>query len=195
MSSSDSTNGMIRKTVPDPSVLTTQQLQREIQLFKEVVDSRFTAMDKAVSLLQDTANGSPTSKEVFIKHEQMFDNIKTQFTERDTRTEQTSKDSKVAVDAALQAAKEAVGAQNESNSLAIAKSEAATMKQIDSMGALIAATAKTSDEKIDDLKGRLGSIEGRTTGHSEFWGFVVGGVGLLAGVISMIFLLSHMAIK
>ena len=43
----------------------------------------------------------------------------------------------VAVDAALQAAKEAVGEQNKSNALAIAKSEATFTKQIDQIGVLI----------------------------------------------------------
>ena len=170
---------------PDPTTLTTQQLQREILALRELTDTRFSAMDKAILLIQENADRSPTINEVYVKHEQMFDNIKTQFTERDTRTEQTSRDSKVAVDAALQAAKEAVGAQNESNSLAIAKSETATTKQIDAMGALITATAKASDEKIDDLKTRLSSIEGRSTGHGEVWGYIVGGVGVLIAAISV----------
>lgn len=181
---------------PDPTLRTNEQLQREAVILRELIELRmegvqvrFDAMDKAIGLLQETANRSPTINEVYVKHEQMFQSIATQFEERDTRTEQTSKDSKVAVDAALQAAKEAVGAQNESNSLAIAKSEAATTKQIDAMGALITATAKASDEKIDDLKGRLGLIEGRSKGFGDGWGFIVGGIGALMMIGTFIVLI------
>ena len=88
-------------------------------------------------------------------HQEKFDSIATQFQERDTRTEQTSRDSKVAVDAALQAAKEAVGEQNKSNALAIAKSEATFTKQIDQIGVLVTSMGKGFDDKVDDIKSRL----------------------------------------
>ena len=117
------------RPIPDPTVLTTQQLAVAILNLKELFESRMSAMDKAVELLQQTANRSPTVNEVYMQHEERFKSIAVQFAERDIRTEQTSRDSKVAVDAALQAAKEAVGEQNKSSALAIAKSEAATTKQ------------------------------------------------------------------
>src|SRR5580658_3724506 len=78
-----------------------------------------------------------TMMERFHTVEVMFAGIQTQFIERDTRVEQTAKGSKEALDAALQAAKEAVGEQNKSNSVAIAKSEAATNKQMDQLSANI----------------------------------------------------------
>jgi hypothetical protein len=87
----------------------------------------------------------------------------------------------VAVDAALQAAKEAVGEQNKSSALAIAKSETSTVKQIDQLGAQLAAQTKNFDDKIADLKDRLNRVEGkgeRIEGHSgglkDAWGVVVG---------------------
>lgn len=97
-------------------------------------------------------------------HAEKFNSIQTQFRERDTRAEQTSKDSKTAVDAALQAAKEAVGEQNKSSALAITKSETATTKQIDQIYTLIAASNKSTDEKINDLKGRLDQSVGQEVG-------------------------------
>jgi hypothetical protein len=97
-------------------------------------------------------------------HAEKFNSIQTQFRERDTRAEQTSKDSKTAVDAALQAAKEAVGEQNKSSALAISKSEIAVTKQIDQIYTLIAAANKTTDEKINDLKSRLDQNVGQEVG-------------------------------
>jgi len=98
-------------------------------------------------------------------HGERFHSISTQFIERDVRTEQTSRDSKVAVDAALQAAKEAVGEQNRSSALAIAKSEAATVKQIDQQGLLIQTATGALNDKIEDIKDRLTRIEGMGVGQ------------------------------
>jgi hypothetical protein len=133
---------------------------------------------------------APRSRDLgrYAKHEEKFNSVQVQFAERDTRTEQTSKDSKVAVDAALQAAKEAVGEQNKSSTLAIAKSEAATTKQIDQISVIINTMAKGLDDKIDDIKTRLTSIEGRAKGLGDGWGYLVGAIGTLiaiAGVIMM----------
>ena len=136
---------------------------------KEIIETRLNGMDKAIELLQ--ANNTEIPKMVDEKigalrevHDEKFASIQVQFKERDTRTDQSSRDSKVAVDAALQAAKEAVGEQNRSSALAIQKSETGTTKQIDQLAVLIQSTAKGSDDKIDDIKERLTRIEGKSTG-------------------------------
>lgn len=197
--------GETGRVVQDPTALTTLQLSREVLSLRELIEARLDGMDKAIDLLQTTANRSPTIGEVVAETNQRlkaleehveaalgqlkelqdekisaikdnfeeklsgfqlatdekFFSIATQFQERDTRTEQTSKDSKVAVDAALQAAKEAVGEQNKSNAMSISKSEAAFTKQIDQIGVIINTTAKGVDDKFDDLKTRLLSMEAR----------------------------------
>lgn len=166
--------------VPDPTVLTTQQLQREITATKEVVETklngirekietRIEGMDKAIELLQASTNKFPDNIERAVErlqelHDEKFSSIETQFIDRDTRTEQTSRDSKVAVDAALQAAKEAVGEQNKSNALAIAKSETTFTKQIDQIGVLITTMQKNFDDKMDDMKERIQAAETRMQG-------------------------------
>jgi hypothetical protein len=149
------------------------QLLSEAELARHSVEVRIDGMDKAIALLQrnsdqivqqsveDTLQKINALKGV---HEEKFASIQKQFQERDVRTEQSSKDSKVAVDAALQAAKEAVGEQNKSSALAIAKSEAATTKQIDQMGQFIQSGNKATDDKIDDIKERLTRIEGKSEG-------------------------------
>lgn len=210
--------------IPDPSLLTTKQLQREVfglrelletrlvgtdttsRLVREIIETRLDGMDKAIRLLQDTADKFPARidekitalKEVHQqKFEAMFDtniekfsSIQTQFRERDVRAEQSSKDSKVAVDAALQAAKEAVGEQNKSSALAIAKSETATVKQIDQLATLIQSMTKGFDDKIGDVKDRLTRIEGKGEGtdksrqtQQSSSSFIVAIIGMVVGLV------------
>jgi hypothetical protein len=148
------------RRVTDPSILTTRQLLREISLLEDKINTRFSANEKnfeklfnSFEKITDTIDRSIGHLNAV--HSEKFNSIQTQFRERDTRAEQTSKDSKTAVDAALQAAKEAVSEQNKSNTLAVTKSETATTKQIDQIYTLINASNKATDEKINDIKGRL----------------------------------------
>ena len=184
------------RQIQDPTLLTTQQILREVFSARELIETRISAMDKAIELLQHVSDKSQNILEVAATvahlqelHAEKFRNIGTQFLERDTRAEQTSRDSKVAIDAALQAAKDAVGEQNKSSALAIAKSEAGTTKQIDQiivlintttkyLNDLLATTTMSLNDKIDDIKGRLTTIEGRSKGPSDLWGYVVGAIGL-----------------
>jgi len=90
-----------------------------------------------------------------------FVGVASQFTERDTRTDQRAGDTKLAVDAAFAAAKEATG-----------KIEAGFTKQIDSMSAMIdtktknaddkiAELRKSADDKFSDLKDRMTALESK----------------------------------
>lgn len=182
--------------VPDPTVLTTQQLQREISAARDLIegkvvavrdvfDTRLAAMDKAIEILSPQVATKVSNLEAL--HNEKFRSIATQFLERDTRTEQTSRDSKVAVDAALQAAKEAVGEQNKSNAMAISKSEATFTKQIDQIGVLITTLQKGLDEKIDDVRGRLQILESTRKGASDLWGFLIGAFGVAIAIASLFF--------
>ncbi len=143
--------------------------EKDHEQIKEILETRLNGMDRALDLLQELSNKLPAKIDEKINslhqvHDEKFNSIQTQFRERDVRTEQSSKDSKVAVDAALQAAKEAVGEQNKSSALAIAKSETSTMKQIDQIMQLIQNGNKAVDDKIGDVKERLTRIEGRGEG-------------------------------
>jgi hypothetical protein len=173
------------RPVPDPTTLTTQQLNTAIGLIKELFAVKFEAMDKAVLLLQDTFNRSPSINEVFLKHEERFSSTAKEFedlkelllaqiNERFNKVAQQfelverqrveqKKDTKDAVDAALTAQKEAVKEQTTASERAIAKSEAFTTKQIDAIGAIIQSRDKGVDDKIDDLKSRVTAAESKTS--------------------------------
>ncbi len=79
--------------------------------------------------------------------EEKFRSIQLQFRERDVREERSSKDSKLAVDAALQAAEKAV-----------AKSEQSTMKQIEA-----------TDARVDDVRVRLTTVEAKAEGQGRIY--------------------------
>ena len=210
--------------VPDPTLLTTQQLIREIEALRNHVDIRLdglkqlsdvrhdalatqfrerdtrmdqTARDNAKAIdaaLQAAKEAAAAIDEktahLAALHDEKFRSIAIQFVERDTRAEQTSRDSKVAVDAALQAAKEAVGEQNRSNSLSIAKSETATAKSIDQLQTILQTATSAIDSKIADLKERLTIIEGKslgmTTQHITTQGSQIQWVGIIGLVLGVV---------
>lgn len=200
---------------PDPTARTEDQLFRVVASLKELVstqitglmaavDQRFNGMDKALELLQSKADRSPSIEEVVARFEEKFIGVETQFNERDTRTENTTREQKIAIDAAFAAQKEAVAEQNKSAAAAISKSEAATGEKIQALALLIDAGLKATNsklddnlrsatDKIDDLKTRMGVIDerasqavGRSAGVASSIGFVATAVGVVAAIIGAV---------
>src|SRR5580658_10049489 len=111
---------------PDPTVLTTQGLIRESDHSRELTDAlldgtrralevRLDGMDKAIILVREATAKLPDMVESAVNqlravHLVKFESIRDQFAERDTRTDQTRADAKLALDVALQGAAKAVDA-------------------------------------------------------------------------------------
>ena len=166
------------KPDPDPTLLTTQSQLREIALLKELLDTKFKSLEESlddkVSHLRDLTD-------------EKFSGIGTRFAEARYLTEQTSRNDKIALDAALQAQKEDVGKQNDSNNASILKTEVLFTKQIDAL-----------NDKIDDIKSRFIAGDSQSKGKTEgigMVGAVVIGAGvimtMLVGVASLIISLTH----
>jgi hypothetical protein len=160
------------RPVPDPTVLTTEQLRRELGSLREILQARLDGMDRAQELLNGDMRRVPSETDKQVQHlrelhETKFDGVQTQFEERDKRTEQLSLASRTAIAAALQAQKESAIAQNESNAASVTKSEGAFTKQIDAIGLLVQSTKIAIESNIADIKERLTSIEGRTMGMTN----------------------------
>lgn len=190
------------RPIPDPTVLTTAAILRELAALREVLEAkidgqraffiaRIEGMDKAISLLQVITDRQPSDVDKKISnlqrlHEEKFSSVQVQFQERDVRVEQTAKDTKTAVDAALAAQEKSAGKQADSFALSIGKSETATTKQMDGLGVLIQQSTKASDEKISDIKDRLTRIEGQRTGGIDFRTAaiaVIVAIAVIAGVV------------
>ncbi len=153
------------RPVPDPTLLTTQQLLREMANLKEVIFTRLDGMDRAMIVFTEAITRVPTDVDKQVGHlkelhDEKFDGIQRQFHERDIRFTQADRDSKLAIDAAFQ-----------SSDRAITKSEIATNKQLDAL-----------DGKISDLKDRLLLIEGRGSGMQASWLIIVAVIGVLGTV-------------
>jgi len=160
------------RPIPDPTLLTTQQVQREIASLKEIIFTRLDANDKAVQLLHEDVTRVPTDTDKQIAHlkelhQEKFESIVKQFSERDARMDREAASNKTSLDAALQAAEKAVNKQNETFALSINKSENATNKSMEQMAALIHTSNNALESKISDLKDRVTIIEGKTSGQQS----------------------------
>ena len=168
-----------RNTPTDPTALTREALLREIAGLKdwvegqfEVRDERLRGIDSATSLRLEQMRNQPEQireqiEHLELLHNEKFNSIKTQFTERDIRSEQASKASTEALAAALQAAKELVGAQGEASAAAAVKSETSFTKQIDQIGTIISTLEKSLDARITELKERIDRGEGQQAGKVD----------------------------
>ena len=176
-------NGEGMTLAPDPTELTRTLINREIDQLNELrsvqldgamrtVHAELAAIHEAIRVAREEVTRVPTDVEKAVSnlkelHSERFESIEKQFRERDVRVEQTARDTKVAVDAALQAAEKAVGKQNESFALSINKSEAATLKQIDAQSATLTTATASLDGKIGDVKERLTRLESLSIGQGN----------------------------
>ena len=101
--------------------------------------------------------------------------VATQFTMRDT-----------ALTAAFKAAQDAVSEQNKSSALAISKSELATAESIKQLQTIFQTASQATNEKIDDLKSRMDKVEGHSKGLGDGWGWLVGGIGVVAVIVDLV---------
>lgn len=186
------------RPVPDPTLLTTQQLLRELAALRELVFTRLDGMDKATSLLSETVNRTPTVIQTEIKHvrellEERFAGIDKQFHERDVRTEQAATASASALAAALQAAKEAVFEQAQAAAKAAEKTELSFTKQIDQIQLQIKTIGDGFSDRIAELKERIDRGEGQASGSDSAgavtrvnFGIVISVILALATVITLV---------
>lgn len=161
---------------PDPTLLTTENLRREIANLKDLLEAKVKGNhDLIVSELRTQTSVT----------EERFKSIAIQFEERDRRTEQLSIADKTAIAAALQAQKEAAGATNESNAVALAKMENNFTGLIAQGQTLLQTVTENLRRDLSDVKTRLDTREGQSKGIGDVFGWVVGAVGLLIALAAI----------
>jgi hypothetical protein len=161
---------------PSMSAATTDLTLREIAAVEKLLTLRANAIEKAVEVAHENLVRVPTEVDKAVGHlrdvmlekfattDQKLQTIELQFHERDVRVEQTARDTKVAIDAALAAQEKGANKQTESFIMSIAKSETATAKQIDQQSQLLISTTRGLNDKIDDIKDRITRLEGEGRG-------------------------------
>jgi hypothetical protein len=144
-------------------------VDRAILALRELEEARFKSIDQNLQSLHNSIDpiDCDIRKEIGHLHAllisevqkltevtaERFTAVGAQFSERDTRTDQRAGDTKLAVDAAFAAAKEAT-----------AKIEAGFTKQIDSMITIIDTKTGNLAGGLSDNKERITALESRTQG-------------------------------
>lgn len=173
---------------PDPTLLTTVQLEKAIASVREILETRLDGNDKAITLLEAAREKTSDSIKEEVSHlkdlhSERFDGIAQRLADLVTQMDKIAGLNQTAITAALLAAKELVSIQNTSNTNAIDKSSAAFTKQIEGIVDLMRSNTKSTDDKYNDLKDRLTSIESSKKGSNEGIG-MIGGLSL--GIIALI---------
>lgn len=188
---------------PDPTLLTTQQLWREIGNLEARFNIKIEAMEKAIGVAHEDVVRVPTLLDRAIESfrelswsrfdtvDVKFAGIATQFQERDTRVEHTAQAGRVELSAALQAAKEAVGAQQTSNAAALTKQENDTKERIVALSTLMSQSNKTFDDKIAALQSLMDRSQGQGSGRRDMSGWISAGASLLLNILMFFYYVSH----
>jgi hypothetical protein len=146
------------RPVPDPTTLTTEALQREIKALGERVKAEADGLKEFVLAKMD---GHAQDNCV------RFGDIKERFVIIEAQRVEQKNDTQKAVDAALQAQKEAVREQTLASDKAINKSETGMIEQLKQQNATTAAHLTAISDKITDLTNRVGTIEAVKLGGQE----------------------------
>lgn len=176
--------------VPDPTLLTTQSVDRAIGHFQDNVDIRFASLDKATRLNETTVERLAARVEterdkaaadrdrqldalrVFflerIDHvadvaTEKITGLEAKLAERDERVKQAAAESKTSLDAAMSAASASVAQQNLANATASNKQEVAFQKLLDQQAATAKAEVQALQQQVADLKDRYSTLENRLT--------------------------------
>ena len=158
-----------RRPVPDPTALSTDLVHREIRKLREYLESR---IDSVYSITQER-----------------FLRIENQLEQNDKLRVEMKADATRAVEAALRAQREAVELQTQASERAIAKSEAATMKQLDQISATFNTANESTRREIDDLKNGLTTVTAQKVGAKEDRTGLyaaVGAIGVLLGIVGVV---------
>lgn len=171
---------------PDPTILTTQALAREIASLKEIIFTRLDGMDKALNLLQAFTNRQPTIGELAASVDGQFKAIEHRLAERDVRFRDAAVANNAAVEAAFAAQKEVGKELNFASSAAITKAENATNKELDSIKALLALANKSNEDRNSDTRDRITTIESSSAAQGRMFGYIVAAITVVAVIIGAV---------
>jgi hypothetical protein len=161
-----------RTPSPDPTILTTAALYREIASLRELLTQRIDSLENE----RDRATGAAQERRDTLnrEHQEQLDALRTfmelriasqaetvklQFELVERQRVEQKKDTKDAVDAALTAQKEAVKEQTTASERAIAKSETSTTKQLEQQQETVSTAIDALRRSIDEVKERIVEVD------------------------------------
>lgn len=197
----------VPKSAPDPTVLVTEAIERareaERDLFDARIDTvrqRLNGMDEATKVLHESVTRTPTDIQIAVGHlreyhDEKFNSVAKQFEERDVRTAQASTASADALAAALQAAKELVGAQGEASAAAAVKAEVSTAKQIDQLVVIISTLEKSIGDRITEIKERIDRSSGGYEGATQAGAVRRAGISQVVAILGVVLFVISIAVS
>lgn len=153
------------KPDPDPTLLTTESLLREINHLKELTSERFETHKVRTDSIENRLNHKYVETADAIRnlrdlHEEKFQGL-------DKLGRQAREDNQTRLDAAFKSA-------NDTRD----KIEESLTKQIEAVTKATNEASKATNEKIDRLTSRLDTGEGKSKGAGDLWGYLIAIVGL-----------------
>jgi hypothetical protein len=154
---------------PDPTVLTTEALLREIAALRTLIDQRISSTEQLfeTKILLGREGGMALKELLSNQINEKFASVDTQFQLVERQRVEQKQDTKAAVDAALAAAKEAVKEQTTASDRSITKSETATSEQLKQMNVTFTTAVAGIATPISDLKDRVTALEAVRLGARE----------------------------
>lgn len=185
-----------RRPVPDPTVLTTEQLQREIAALRDLIYTRLDAMDTAIKLLADGVNKVPSETTSQVSH--LKELIFTRFSERDLRVQQAALDSRDALEAARSSAQVAIAKAEESLNKRFDIGDASRVALEERVRQLMPrseseALHKSHTDHIAALSARLEAREERGKGMTQGLGVIITIVTVAAAVLGIVLTVINIA--
>jgi hypothetical protein len=162
------------RPVPDPTILTTEQLLREIDALKALVESWIDGLEQV---------NAEKMRSVWSQ----FETVERQ------RVEQKA-DTKAAVDAALAAQQDAVREQTIASERSIAKSEGATTRQLEQLGATFDKSIGNLSEIAADNKDRIRTLEATKVGSAETTSAQRLNIGMVVGILGTVAAFASIAV-
>lgn len=169
---------------PDPTVLTTSQLLREVESAVKYLESRLISLEAEEQALIKGMRG---------EYDVRFHGIEREFIAIENWRKEQKLDTKTAVDAALQAAEKAVREQTVSAEKSILKSETSANEQSKQQYATFSASLKGVADTLADVKSRvdrmeankIGAVEVKTAQSTNI-GTILGILGGMVGLIAVV---------
>jgi hypothetical protein len=154
---------------PDPTLLTTASLLREIGNLEKLQETRLEVVNTGLINLTKRFDHKYVESAADLTHlrELLMERIEGM---REL-SRQAREDSKISLDAAFKSAKDAQD-----------KTEQSFTKQIESLAQRSEAASKATNEKIDRVTSRLDLGEGKSKGAGDLYGYLIGAAGVGAAI-------------
>jgi hypothetical protein len=201
------------RPVPDPTVLTTEALVREISALRTLIDQRISASEKlfetkiALGREGGMALKELTESKIDALEKMLGERYQTQtkaldaaFVAQQAAVATSFQASEKAVAAALLAAEKAVDKANTANEKRFESVNEFRAQLNDMVNSLLPsneaeARFKAIDDKVVDMKSLIDKgFASAETGHErgqEMWGYIIGVAGLIALALTAVFTLVH----